>query len=122
MTATAEFPQKVKEGKLWDAFTLAVNETIELEITTWVSTSELETQEIFAPNKPARESRLHTCINLAKGEIHNEIGSEILNNPDYPEIKKLHQEQIIGARTTILKNLVRLQKMFAIVSSNIGNN
>lgn len=122
MTAIAEFSQKVKEGKLLDAFTQAVNETIELEITTWISNSELETQALFTTNKPTRESCLHTCIHLGKGEIHNEIGSEILNNPDYLEIKKLHQEQIIEARTTILKNLGRLQKIFAIVSSNIGNN
>ena len=122
MTAIAKFSQKVREGKLSDAFTLAVNETIELEITTWVSASPLETQGFLAANKPTRESCLYTCINLAKGEINNKIGSEIINNPNYTEIEKLHQEQVIKSRITILKNLVRLQKMFAIVSSNIGNN
>ena len=122
MTAIGEFSQKVKEGKLLDAFALAVNETIEIEIITWVSACDLETQGFFAANQPRRESCLYTCINLAKGEINNEIGSEIINNPNYSEIEKLHQEQVIKSRITVLKNLVRLQKMFAIVSSKIGNN
>lgn len=118
MIAIADFAQKVREKKLLDAFTLAVNETIELKITTWVSTCDLETQAIFAKNKPARESCLYSRINLVKGEINNEIGSEIITNRNYTEIEKLHQEQVIQARTTILKNLASLQKMFAIVGSN----
>lgn len=121
MRAIAEFPQKVREGKLLEAFTLAVNETIELKITTWIYACDLETQAIFSKSKPEAESCLFTRINLVEGEIDNEIGSKIINNQDYAEIKKLHQEQVIKARTTILKNLVSLQKMFAIVGSKLAD-
>ncbi|MDJ0691270.1 MAG: hypothetical protein QNJ41_22530 [Xenococcaceae cyanobacterium MO_188.B32] len=120
MTAIEEFKQKIREGKLFDAFTLAVSEAIELKITTWVSSSNLETQAIIAGGKPFSESCLCTRINLVNGEIENEIGSEIINNQNYAELKKLHQEQVTKGRETILKNLEGLQKMFAIVGSTLA--
>ena len=120
MTAIEEFKQKIREGQLFDAFTLAVSEAIELKITTWVSSSNLETQAIIAKGKPFSESCLRTRINLVNGEIENEIGSEIVNNQDYAELKKLHQEQVKKGRETVLKNLESLQKMFAILGSTLA--
>lgn len=121
MTASAEFFQKIREKKLLDAFTLAVEETTELKITTWVAACDLETQAIFEPNKPLAQSCLSSRINLVKGEINNEIGREIIENQDYAEIEKLHQQQVIQARKTILTNLTSLQKMFAILGNNLAD-
>lgn len=120
MTAIEDFKQKIQAGQLFDAFTLAVSEAIELKITTWVSSSNVETQAIIAKSEPFSESCLRTRINLVNGEIYNEIGSEIMHNQDYAELKKLHQEQVIEGRETILKNLESLQKMFAILGSTLA--
>lgn len=120
MTAIEEFKQKIRERKLLEAFTLAASEAIELKITTWVSSSNLETQAIIAKDKPFSESCLRTRINLVNGEIDNEIGSEIIKNQDYAELKKLHQEQVKKGRETILRNLESLQKMFAILNNTLA--
>ena len=120
MTAIEEFKQKIRERKLLDAFTLAASEAIELKITTWVSSSNLETQAIIAQDQPFSESCLCTRINLVNGEINNEIGSEIIKNQDYAELKKLHQEQVKTGRETILRNLESLQKMFAILNNTLA--
>ncbi len=120
MTASEEFKQKIRERKLLEAFTLAASEAIELKITTWVSYSNLETQAIIAKDKPFSESCLRTRINLVNGEINNEIGSEIIKNQDYAELKKLHQEQVKQGRETILRNLESLQKMFAILNNTLA--
>ena len=115
MTAIEEFKQKIRERKLFDAFTLAVSEAIELKITTWASSSNIETQAIIARSEPFSESCLCTRINLVNGEIETEIGSEIIKNQDYAELEKLHQEQVKQGRETVLKNLEGLQKIFAIL-------
>ena len=121
MTASEEFKQKIRAGQLFDAFALAVSEAIELKITTWVSSSNIETQSIIAKDEPFSESCLRTRINLFKGEIDNEIGSTLIGNKDYAELQKLHQEQVQQGREIILKNLESLQKMFVVLNSTLGD-
>ena len=117
MTASEDFKQKIGEGQLLEAFTLAISEAIELKITTWVSSSSLDIEALIAKDKPLSESCLRTRINLVSGEINNEIGSDIINNQDYEELKRLHQEQVTKGRETVLKNLESLRKMFAILGN-----
>ena len=111
MTAMEEFRNKIRAKQMLEALTLAMSEAIELNITTWVASSEIDSAEESQPGY-----RLHTRINLVEGEVENEIGSEFLKNPAYSELQKLHLEQVRQSRTTLLKNINSLQKMFAVVS------
>ncbi len=119
MTAIEEFKQKIRTGQLFDAFALAVSEAVELKITTWVSSSNIETQSILAQDEPFSESCLRTRINLVNGEVENEIGRDIIGNKDYAELQKLHQEQVQQGRDTLLKNLESLQQMFVVINSTL---
>lgn len=115
MTAMEEFRQKIQAGQMFEALTLAMSEAIELEITTWVASSEIDSVDESQPGY-----RLHTRINLVDGEVDNEIGSEFLQNPAYSELKQMHLEQVQQGRETLLKNLASLQKMFTIVNDTFS--
>ncbi|GAB4541708.1 MAG: hypothetical protein Tsb0014_33850 [Pleurocapsa sp.] len=115
MTAIEEFREKIKAGQMFEALTLAMSEAIELKITTWVASSEIDNGEESQPGY-----RLHTRINLVDGEVENEIGSEFLKNPAYSELKKMHLEQVQQGRETLLKNLASLQQMFHIVNDTFS--
>jgi hypothetical protein len=115
MTAIEEFREKIKAGQMFEALTLAMSEAIELKITTWVASSEIDNGEESQPGY-----RLHTRINLVDGEVENEIGSEFLKNPAYSELKKMHLQQVQQGRETLLKNLASLQQMFHIVNDTFS--
>ena len=121
MTAIEEFQQKVKEGKLLDAFTLVASEATELKITTWVSSSPIEIQSLLVQDKPFPQSCLYTRINLINGEINNEIGSNLIGKQDYTQLQKLHQEQVLNGREIILKKLENWQKLLMILRSRLKN-
>ena len=110
MTAIEEFREKIKAGAIFDALTLAMSEAVELKITTWVASSDLE--DGAEESQPGY--RLHTKINLVNGEVENEIGSEFINNPNYAQLQQLHLEQVQQGRETLIKNIESLQAMFTI--------
>ena len=122
MTAIEEFQQKVKEGKLLDAFTLVASEATELKITTWVSSSPIEIQSFLAQDKPFCQScLLDTRINLINGKINNKIGSDLIGKQDYAQLQKIHQEQVQNGREIILKKLENWQKLLMILRSRLTN-
>lgn len=116
MTAIEEFKAKIKAGEMFEALTLAMSEAIELNITTWVSSSNLD----FPEDEPQPGYRLRTSINLIDGKMENEIGSEFLGNSDYEKIQQLHLEQVKQGREILLRNLESLQKMFVILTETLS--
>lgn len=116
MTAIEEFKAKIKAGEMFEALTLAMSEAIELNITTWVSSSNLD----FPEDEPQPGYRLRTSINLIDCKMENEIGSEFLGNSDYEKIQQLHLEQVKQGREILLRNLESLQKMFVILTETLS--
>ncbi len=116
MTAIEEFRAKMKAGAIFDALTLAMSEAVELKITTWVASSDLDN----STDESQPGYRLHTRINLVNGEVENEIGSEFINNPDYAQLQQLHLEQVQQGRETLIKNIESLQAMFTIFNDTFS--
>ncbi|MBR8828742.1 MAG: hypothetical protein DSM107014_12720 [Gomphosphaeria aponina SAG 52.96 = DSM 107014] len=109
MSASEEFKEKIKSGQIYEAFTLAMSEAIELKITTWVTSSDTET--------PALSNSLSTRINMVENEIENQIGSQLLENGHYQELLKFHLEQVQDGRQIVEKNLEGLQKMLIVLNA-----
>ena len=118
MTAMEEFREKIKAGEFFEALSVAMSESVELKITTWVASSDLDSQT----DESQPGYRLHTRINLIDGEVEQEIGREFVNNPAYAQLQKLHLEQVQQGRETVIKNLESLQKMFAILNNTFSEN
>lgn len=108
MSAREEFREKIKSGQIYEAFTLAMSEAIELKITTWVTSSDTDT--------PESSKALSTRINMVENEIENQIGSELLEKENYQEILKFHQQQVQEGRQIVQKNLESLQKMLMVLN------
>ncbi len=115
MTAIEQFKNKIQAGEIYDALALAMSETVELKITTWVANS--ATDNLDDDSQPGY--RMRTSINLVEGKIDNEIGREFANNPAYEELQKLHLEQVKRGREIILNNLASLQTMIAMFNETM---
>lgn len=120
MTASDEFKEKLKAGEIFDAFNLAISEAIELEITTWVSSSDSDNQSSGNANQPKPGYCMRTRMNLVDGKIENEVGSQFIGNGPYTELMQFHLEQVKEGRQIVLKNLESLQKMFVVLTSTLS--
>ncbi|MBD2743536.1 hypothetical protein [Coleofasciculus sp. FACHB-1120] len=113
MTASDKFKQQLKAGKIVEALSTALSETIELEITTWVSSADIDDNR--SEEQPQPGSRMQTRINIVEGDITNEIGDRFLNNGPYSELRQFHLEQVQQSREIINDNLKSLQKLFGML-------
>jgi hypothetical protein len=114
MAASDDFKQQLKAGKIVEALALALGEAVELKITTWASSKPVVDAEIFDPGQelPKPGHRLQTRINLLKGELENEIGSQFLGSSSYKELRQFHLDQVNQSHKIIQDNLSSLQKLF----------
>ncbi len=110
MASSEEFKQAIREGRLNDAFVLAMSNAPELHITTWIASAET------APAKPEAGKCLRTHINLVEGEITNEIGTELIEDPLYQKAQQFHIQQISQGHQTISHNLESLQQMLRLMA------
>lgn len=103
-----EFATHLQQGKLADALTVALTNSIELEITTWIA----------APDSPEPTfgDCLYTKINIIDGEIDNQIGSRCLDQGSYQKINDFHQEQVQYSSQMIQQNLETLQQLLVIMA------
>lgn len=112
MTASDEFKQLVKAGRLAEALQMAAMSAIELNIITWVNDAE--------PNTPAASSqpgyRMQTKINWIDGDIENEIGNLFLEDGPYHELRDFHLTQVSQGREIVAGNLQSLQQLFALLT------
>lgn len=114
MTISDEFQAQIRSGNIVEALTMAIGGAIELEITTWVASSQSNTDEQSAGN------RIRTRISIVDGEIDNEVGSKFIGIGPYTELRELHLQQVQQGREIIQRNLENLQQMFIVLSSTIS--
>ncbi|MBE9127022.1 MULTISPECIES: hypothetical protein [unclassified Coleofasciculus] len=115
MTTSDEFKQQLRAGKIVDALTLALTESVELKITTWVSSTN-STQSA----QPAVGSRIRTRMNIVEGAIDNEVGSQFIGNGPYTELRQFHMDQVKDGRQIIQHNLENLQKLFTVLTHTLS--
>ena len=109
MASSKEFKQAIREGRLNDAFAIAMSNAPELHITTWVASTDSET-------KPLKDECLRTHVNLVQGEIVNEIGEELIGDDLYSTLQQFHFQQVTQGHQTISQNLQSLQQMFRLLA------
>ncbi|NEQ09221.1 MAG: hypothetical protein F6K37_25730, partial [Moorea sp. SIO4E2] len=80
MTTKDDFKQQIKAGNIRDALTLSLGEAVELEITTWVSSSSPAPHSSAELDQPTSDCQMRTRMNIVDGEINNEVGSEFMGN------------------------------------------
>lgn len=109
MASSKEFKQAIREGRLNDAFVIAMSNAPQLHITTWVASGESE-------SKPLEEECLRTHVNLVEGEIINEIGEELISDNLSATLQQFHLQQVTQGHQTISQNLQSLQQMFRLLA------
>jgi hypothetical protein len=120
MAISDDFKEQLKAGRIVDALTLALGEAVELEITTWVSSSKnSETTTSADSEKPAPDSRMRTRMNILEGAIDTEVGSRFIGNGPYTELRQFHMEQVQQGRQIIQHNLENLQQLFTVLTSTL---
>ncbi|MEM7757755.1 MAG: hypothetical protein AAF298_06490 [Cyanobacteria bacterium P01_A01_bin.40] len=89
-----------------DALMVAMSETAEIEVTTYIDSSDLDQIE-----QSSSTSRFHTQISLMKGTVDHEIDLKLIDNPAYRELQRWHIEQVHRTQDSIVENLISLEKM-----------
>lgn len=120
MAISDDFKEKLRTGKIVDALTLALGEAVELEITTWVCSSNSDDNTSVLTYQPASDCRMRTRINIVDGDIDNEIGSQFIGNGPYTELRQFHMEQVHEGREIIQQNLENLQQIFTVLTSTLS--
>lgn len=121
MATSDDFKAQLKAGKIIDALTLALGEAVELEITTWVSSSKNSDEKTGSEaDKPAADCRMRTRMNIVDGAIDNEVGSRFIGNGPYTELREFHMEQVQQGREIIQQNLENLQHLFTVLTSTLS--
>ncbi|MBW4648553.1 MAG: hypothetical protein KME06_07610 [Kastovskya adunca ATA6-11-RM4] len=120
MTISDDFKEKLTSGKIPEALTLALSEAVELEITTWVSTADSDTDSSEPVNSPAPGYRMRTRMNIIDGDIENEVGSQFIGNGPYTELRQFHNQQVLAGRQIIQQNLQNLQQLFIVLNNTLA--
>lgn len=113
MSASDEFKQKLKNGEIAEALTMALGEAVDLEITTWVSS------ENSPPTGPQPGTCMRTHMNLVDSTIENEVGTQFIGNGPYRELRDFHLAQVHEGRQILQQNLESLQQVFTILASTM---
>ena len=116
MAASEDFKQAIKAGELLDALKTALSESIELQITTWVSLADPYGVNQEHPQEALPGYRMHTRINIIDGEIETEVGSHFVGNSAFTELREFHINQMKSGREIIQRNLASLQQMFGLMA------
>ncbi|HEY9635724.1 MAG TPA: hypothetical protein V6D14_20130 [Coleofasciculaceae cyanobacterium] len=119
MTSSDDFKEQLKAGKIVEALTRAVGEAVELEITTWVSSSNSDTNTSIEADQPPADCRMRTRLNIVDGDIENEVGSRFIGNGPYTELRQFHMAQVQDGPRIIQQNLENLQQLFTVLTNTI---
>jgi hypothetical protein len=108
MVVNEEFKRLLQTGQFNEALLLALEQAMEIEVTTWVASG----QEVEA----APGQRLRSRLNLIAGELEHEIGEEFLDNPAYQQLQQFHLDQVQASRQTMVQNVETLQQLFTVLT------
>ncbi|NES80423.1 MAG: hypothetical protein F6K10_02635, partial [Moorea sp. SIO2B7] len=116
MASSEDFKEALRAGKLTEAFVMAMSKATELNIITWVASSEeqLLPSAKVASAKPGY--RMRTRLNLVEGSIDNEIGDQFIGSGPYQELRQFHLEQVVRGTQAIKNNLDSLNKLFRLLA------
>ncbi|HBE16926.1 MAG TPA: hypothetical protein DEG17_11770 [Cyanobacteria bacterium UBA11149] len=120
MTTSDEFKQQLQAGRIVDALTLALAESVELKITTWVSSAHTEAKHSSNPDEPPASCRMRTRLNIVEGSIDTEVGSQFIGNGPYTELRQFHMDQVQSGRQIIQHNLENLQQIFTVLTHTLA--
>lgn len=101
--------------EIFQVLSIAISETAELEVTTYVDSWDLDHLE-----RSASTSRFHTHINLLNKTVEHEVDLKLIDNPAYGELQRWHVEQVCQRQDSLIKNLASLEQMRQIVSNQDG--
>ncbi|MGK7903633.1 MAG: hypothetical protein AB4352_19950 [Hormoscilla sp.] len=111
MAATSEeFKAALKEGRIVDALKTALGQSIELEITTTIASSNPESGS-QAREKGDSSQIMRTRLNIVEGKIETEIGSKFLEGEKFAELRDFHVSQMQASGQIIERNISSLQKL-----------
>lgn len=123
MISSEEFQQKLQTGRIHEALALVVRDTTllhrgfahELDVTTRL------TREL-ANSEPSDREYLRTKINLLTGDIHNEVGKDVVtNSSNYLKLQKLHIDQIVASHRIVQGYLDRFKAILTVLAPSIHN-
>jgi len=101
---------EIQIREIFETLTVAISETPEIEVTTYIDSLDLDQLE-----QSASTSRLHSQVNLLDGTVNHEIDLKLIDNPAYRELQRWHIEQVHQRQDSLVKNLVSLENMRRIV-------
>jgi hypothetical protein len=92
--------------KIFQALTIAMSETAEIEVSTYVDSWDLDHLE-----QSASTSRFYTQIDLLNQTVKHEVDLKLIDNPTYSELQRWHIEQVRQRQESLIKNLANLEQM-----------
>ena len=115
MKPSEEYKLAIKEGRINDAFAIAMGNAPQLKITTWIAESQTS-QTSEEQSLPKSGDRLQTKVDLIAGEIVNEIGENAIQDDLYGSLQQFHLNQVNNSHQTVSENLQSLQQMFRLLT------
>jgi hypothetical protein len=110
MISSQEFQQKLQAGQIHEALALVVRDTSELEILTQMTQASISIGS-------ASSEYLRTKINLLTGEIHNEVSTDLVANPDnYRQLQQLHTDRIVASHRLVQGYLHQIEAILRVLS------
>lgn len=114
MKPSEQFKQAIREGKIQEAFAIAMGNAPQLQIKTWIADAQAEPNP--ETSQPQNSSCLRTHVNLVEGEILNEIGQSTIDDELYPTLQQFHLDRVSNSHQTVSENLQSLQQMFRLLT------
>jgi hypothetical protein len=124
MISRAEFDRHLQAGHIAQALALLLSEANAIDITTEI-TDEINTNvsdslsDITTAAGLPKSEYLRTKIDLLTGEIHNQVGKDlIVNSSSYLKLQQLHIDQIVASYRIVQEHLRQISGILAAVDSN----
>ncbi|MCY7336117.1 MAG: hypothetical protein LH613_07890 [Chamaesiphon sp.] len=113
MISSEELHQQLQAGQIQAALALIVRDASELDVTTRMT-------EDLADCQSSSSEYLRTKINLLTGEIHNEVGKDVVTRNSYIKLQQLHIDQIIVSHRLVQGYLDRVKAILTVLDSSQG--
>jgi hypothetical protein len=106
MTSNRQTTAPSLAQEIFQALTIAMSETAEIEVSTYVDSWDLDHLE-----QSASTSRFYTQIDLLNQTVEHEVDLKLIDNPTYGELQRWHIEQVRQRQESLIKNLANLEQM-----------